>query len=367
MGHVLVVGTGTIGRPLLGLLEKWSEPLGITGLAVHKNSPQETTVGAVKRMLSRGAVQLVTEESTVDAFKGWGLKPSMTRPEALQWADVVADCTPAGLGHMNGKYVRKDKATGRKVVTEGEAWYEPVQDRVRGFFAQGSEEGFGMPFALGINEEPTNGVQRLQIVSCNTHNLSVIVDVIKGMGLKILDGDFVAIRRCTDISQAEMIASPKVDAHNDERFGTHHAKDAWRVYQTLGLDLPLFSSSLQVPTQYMHVIRFSIQVDKPPTAMQVVDAFRSRPYVAITQRVTAEQIFSEARDCGFNGRILDQTVVAVKTISVVGNRIVGFCFTPQDGNSLLTSVAATARFLNPEDWKQRMGSLVDRYHFGDPV
>jgi glyceraldehyde-3-phosphate dehydrogenase (NAD(P)) len=27
---------------------------------------------------------------------------------------------------------------------------------------------------------------------------------------------------------------------------------------------------------------------------------------------------------------------------------VGFCFTPQDGNSLLSSVAATAWLLNPE-------------------
>ena len=139
------------------------------------------------------------------------------------------------------------------------------------------------------------------------------------------------------------------------------------MFNTLGLDLPLFSSSLQVPTQYMHVIRFSVQVNNPPIARNVVEAFANRPYVAITRRVTAEQIFSEARDCGFNGRILDQTVVAVKTISVVGDRIVGFCFTPQDGNSLLTSVAATARFVDPEGWKQRMRSLVDRYHFSDPV
>jgi len=367
MSNVLVVGTGTIGRPLLGLLEKGRGQLGITGLAVHKNSPQEVNVGAVKRMLSRGNVTLVTEKATVEAFRGFDLQPQMTRPEALQWADVVVDCTPVGLGHKTGQYTKKDKRTGEKVTTPGEAWYESVADRLTGLIAQGSEKDFGVPFALGINEEPTENEKWIQVVSCNTHNLSVIVDVIRSMGLQILHGDFVAIRRCTDISQVEMIASPKVDGHKDPRFGTHHAEDAWRVFNTLGLDLPLFSSSLQVPTQYMHVIRFSVQVNNPPIARNVVEAFANRPYVAITRRVTAEQIFSEARDCGFNGRILDQTVVAVKTISVVGDRIVGFCFTPQDGNSLLTSVAATARFVDPEGWKQRMRSLVDRYHFSDPV
>lgn len=343
MGNVLVVGTGTIGRPVAGLMEKAAEELGISGLAVHKNSPQEETVGTVQRIIGRGRVQLVTEEDTVDAFKQWGLVPKMIRPEALAWADVVVDCTPYGNAHKTGRAVSK-----RGEVIEMDPWYPDHEEHVTGFIAQGSEADFGIPYALGINDEQTAGQKWIQVVSCNTHNLSVIVDTLRGMGLEILDGDFTAIRRCTDISQASMIASPKVDAHKDPRFGTHHAKDAWRVYQTMGLDLPLFSSSMQVPTQYMHVIRFRIQVSDPPTRDKVVEAFRARPYVAITQRVTAEQIFSEARDSGFNGRILDQTVVAVKTISVIGDHIVGYCFTPQDGNSLLTTMAATARFLDPE-------------------
>ena len=54
-------------------------------------------------------------------------------------------------------------------------------------------------------------------------------------------------------------------------------------------------------------------------------------------------IFSFGRDHGYFGRLLNQTVVPVPTLAVRdGREISGFCFTPQDGNSLLSSLAAAA-------------------------
>ncbi len=35
----------------------------------------------------------------------------------------------------------------------------------------------------------------------------------------------------------------------------------------------------------------------------------------------------------------------------------GFTFTPQDGNSLLSSAAATERLLYPENWREKMKCL----------
>ena len=58
------------------------------------------------------------------------------------------------------------------------------------------------------------------------------------------------------------------------------------------------------------------------------------------------------------GRILNQTVVVEQTINVKnGNEISGFCFTPQDGNSLLSSVAATLWYLDPETVDERIDCL----------
>ena len=42
---------------------------------------------------------------------------------------------------------------------------------------------------------------------------------------------------------------------------------------------------------------------------------------------------------------------------VDGRWITGFCFTPQDGNSLLSSVASTNWLLDPEDYESRLQVL----------
>ena len=46
---------------------------------------------------------------------------------------------------------------------------------------------------------------------------------------------------------------------------------------------------------------------------------------------------------------------SLNTRSQMGNTIVsGFCFTPQDGNSLLSSVAAAMHGLHGKDYKEYM-------------
>ena len=71
----------------------------------------------------------------------------------------------------------------------------------------------------------------------------------------------------------------------------------------------------------------------------------------MTQNCDANLIFSFGRDHGYYGRILSQTVVVDPTLAVRHKReIYGFCFTPQDGNSLLSSVAATLWLIEP-DWE----------------
>ena len=76
---------------------------------------------------------------------------------------------------------------------------------------------------------------------------------------------FLCIRRANDTSQdANFVPSPQVNAHKDERFGTHHARDLWHLYKTLNIDLPsVFSSALKVNSQYMHTIQFALRLKKP--------------------------------------------------------------------------------------------------------
>ena len=59
-------------------------------------------------------------------------------------------------------------------------YYEKYEKNTLGFVAQGSESGFGKRYARGINDNALKiGEDKyIQIVSCNTHNLSTIINTL---------------------------------------------------------------------------------------------------------------------------------------------------------------------------------------------
>jgi len=181
----------------------------------------------------------------------------------------------------------------------------------------------------------------------------------KNGSMSLRNGRFVCMRRANDISDAKsFLAAPEAGKHDDPEFGTHHARDAHHLFATLGHRLDLYSSAIKINTQYMHTLWFDIEIDGETTLEQARAALRNNPRVAITNKRSSNQIFSFGRDHGYYGRILSQTVVPISTIAVPQpNRIVGFCYTPQDGNSLLSSVAATLRFLDGKEFDAKLAVL----------
>ncbi len=356
---VHVIGTGTIGEPLIGLLSRHREQLGIEEVTFHKRTPLLTDRSKVRALMAAGA-KLCVDENAAKGFRDLGMDPTYETQEALQRAAVVIDCTPSGVGTQN--------------KTE---FYDKYTSNTLGFVAQGSEFGFGKPYARGINDRAlVHGQdQFVQVVSCNTHNLSILIDT---LGLQdqgpenLLDGRFICMRRSNDISQdGSFVPSPQVGKHKDARFGTHHARDAWHLFQTLGYDLPLFSSALKLNTQYMHTIFFDIRVKNPTSKDKLLERIHENDRMAITYKNSANQVFSFGRDQGHYGRILNVTVIAEPTLTVRENKvrgeweILGYCFTPQDGNSLLSSVSAATWFLYPDDYERRIQAL--RGYFYDEV
>jgi glyceraldehyde-3-phosphate dehydrogenase type II len=349
-GTIHVVGTGTIGEPLIGLLLHARESLGVDEITFHKHSPRSEDRAKVRTLMRRGAQLVVDADKRAD-FEKLGLTPAYDTQEALARAAVIVDCTSEGFG-------LRHKAQ----------WYDHLP-ATRGFIAQGSEFGFGKMYAHGINDQAlVPGQDRfLQVVSCNTHNLAVLL---KTLGLhgepadNVQEGRFVCLRRASDISQDDsFLPAPEVGTHKDARFGTHHARDAWHLLHTLGFDLNLFSSAIKLNTQYMHCLWFDLRVRRAMTLDDVLEKLQANPYVALTQKTMASTIFSFGRDHGYFGRILNQTVVSVPTVAVRNrHEITGFCFTPQDGNSLLSSLAAVAWFLGPDRYEERL-QFVKPYLF----
>jgi glyceraldehyde-3-phosphate dehydrogenase (NAD(P)) len=344
-GVVHVVGTGTIGEPLIGLLCSFKDEAGFAEVTFHKRSPLPRDVPKIKALVSRGA-KLVVDEDKIGDFESLGLKPVMVHDEALAKADVVVDCTPSGVG-----------------ISNKQEFYEKYLPTTRGFIAQGSEFGFGKMYARGINDDALERDKDrfLQVVSCNTHNLCALINTVA-----LMDGDdnleearFLCIRRANDISQVKgFVPSPDVGKHGDPVFGTHHARDAYHLFRTKGLELTLWSSALKLNTQYMHCIYFQLKLKRAVTKEEIMARFKADDRISITKKQSACEVFSFGRDHGYFGRILNQTVIVEPTIEVrKGHEVIGFCFTPQDGNSLLSSFSAAMWFLDPDTYVERAKCL----------
>jgi glyceraldehyde-3-phosphate dehydrogenase (NAD(P)) len=347
--HVHVVGTGTIGEPLIGLLCSFRDELEIQTISFNKKQALTSDRPKIKNLIKRGALLCADKEMT-PKFEDLGMQVRFDYADALDRADVVIDCTPAGNSHKESHYKSHEADT-------------------LGFAAQGSEFGFGKMYARGINDDALKAGddKYIHIVSCNTHNMAVIIDAIalheKDPG-NLVEGRFVLIRRANDISQeGKFIPAPQVGKHDDERFGTHHARDAYHLFNTLGYELPLFSSAMKMNSQYMHAMWFSLKLRDKTTLAQVISRLRGNQRIALTEKRSTNTVFSFGRDQGHFGRILSQTVVSLPTLCVRnGHEVIGFTFTPQDGNSLLSSVAIAEWFLSPEDYSRKLQPL-GRYFF----
>ena len=343
---VHVVGTGTIGEPLIILLARTRKELGIDEVTFSKKSPRLIDRSKITNLVSKGA-KLCVENDKLGDFLELKVEPEYEYCKAIERASVVIDCSSSGNENK-------------------EKYYREYEKQTLGFLAQGSEKGFGKPYAFSITDKSLSKDDKyIWIVSCNTHNISTIVWTIAlNLGRKnasnLIFGDFVLLRRATDLNQPSsgFIPSPEVGKHNSDIYGTHQAEDAKMLFkQTLGIDLNLFSSAAKANSQYMHVMRFSLELKEKITKEEAIERIKRNPLIAVTEKKSTARVFSFGRDQGHYGRILNQTVVPINTITVVKNRVIGFCFTPQDGNSLLSSTAATLFFLHPNDYMKRMKLL----------
>ncbi len=330
---VHIVGTGTIGEPLIGLFADLGDKMGIDEVTFHKRTPLRSDRSRIQHLMDRGARLAVDADRRAD-FEELGHEVSLEARDAIERATVVIDCTPAGNANK-------------------EAFYQDIQGP-KGYLAQGSEFGFGKPYARGVNDEALEpGQDRfLQIVSCNTHNITTLIRTLceDESGYCLDQGTFVCMRRANDVTQAsKFIPAPFLGSHGDSEFGTHHARDAHSLFKTLNLDFNLFSSAAKLNTQYMHSIWFRMLFSRDVTLEEITKRLNDNRRVAVTDKQQANVVFSFGRDHGYYGRILSQTVVVLPTLTVRhGRELYGFCFTPQDGNSLLSSVAAALWLIDPD-------------------
>tara|TARA_B100001079_G_scaffold167165_1_gene143463 strand:- start:280 stop:1326 length:1047 start_codon:yes stop_codon:yes gene_type:complete len=341
---VLVIGTGTIGEPLIGLLAEHKDSLGLDNIIFFKRTPLSEEKGKVEALLRKGA-KIVSTSDVLKEFHQLGFNETSDVEQAYADSDVIIDCTPSGNDNWDKVYSSLDQN--------------------KRFMAQGSEHGFGPFFAWGINNEVLKkDSNRFLIASCNTHNIASIV---KSFALdekrELLEGKFVCLRRANDVSQNDSFSpSPTITKHSNQEFGTHHARDVHELFTQEGKELNLFSSAIKLPTQYMHTLWFSLAFKDVIKYEDVMKNLINSEFLMATEKMSSNKVFSFGRDHGYHGRILSHGVVAEQSLHVKDNTLTGYCFTPQDGNALLSSVAGTVQHYYKNDWQEKM-EVFNRYIF----
>jgi glyceraldehyde-3-phosphate dehydrogenase (NAD(P)) len=115
----------------------------------------------------------------------------------------------------------------------------------------------------------------------------------------------------------------------------------------------------------MHTIHFDLKMRRGVAMDEVMRRLKGNRRIALTNKKSAAAVFSFGRDHGIFGRILNQTVIASHTLTMKGDReVIGMCFTPQDGNSLVSSISATLWFLYPDSYEERL-KVLKPYFFSE--
>ena len=279
MKNILIVGTGTIGEPLIGLLAQHRKELGIDNVSFFKRTPLSDEKGKVEALIRKGAKLVATSEAKND-FVSMGFNVEQL-DKSYEENQVIIDCTPSGNKNWDEIYSNLDKD--------------------KRFLAQGSEHGFGPFFAWGINNDSLNQEQnKYLIASCNTHNIASIIKTFSlDKSRNLNEGRFVCLRRANDVSQNDSFSpSPTITKHDNQEFGTHHARDVFELFQQEGEDLNLFSSAIKLPTQYMRTLWFNLSFEENIKLENISDDLENSEFLTSTEKLSSNKVFSFGRDHG---------------------------------------------------------------------
>lgn len=321
--NVLMRGLGNIGTTVANVLLAHREVLGVERLAVLKHGPQPFLEEDLALLRERGADVMVGAEEL---------------GRALQDAAYVFDCRAAGAPRTDlGAYERLE--------------------HLRGACAQGTEQGFGVPFVTGVNDGVVRDRRFVQVASCNTHATASLLRATGGDDLSdLVEADFVVVRRSEDIGSHDRLVSGTVVArHCDPASGTHHAADARRVYATVDLAPAITSADITTPSQLLHTVRFAIRLGSEVAAARAIERLGEDPLIARTSKFDASRLFELGRRYGFQGRLYSHAIVVSNNLLVDGHTVRGWAFVPQEGNTILSTLDA---FLLQTGHPERDGVLA---------
>ena len=112
----------------------------------------------------------------------------------------------------------------------------------------------------------------------------------------------------------------------------------------------------------MHTLWFNLTFKESLELNTVLSELEDNDFLMTTEKMSSNKVFSFGRDHGYHGRLLSHGIIAVHSLHVKENNLTGYCFTPQDGNALLSSIAASVNYFYKDSWREKM-EVFNQYLF----
>lgn len=185
-----------------------------------------------------------------------GLEVAGTLDDLLGQADVVVDCTPKRVAAKNIDGYRR---RGLKFIVQGGEKHESTG---HSFVAEAN-------YASAVDRDST------RVVSCNTTSIVRTLTALKRAGL-LQRARGTLLRRATDPWESHesgimntLVPEPDIPSHQ--------GPDA----QSVDPDLDVVTMAVKVPETLAHLHYWSVQMTRPASKEEVLDAFRTSSRIAL--------------------------------------------------------------------------------------
>ena len=192
----------------------------------------------------------------VGAMRTAGLDVTGTLDDLLGQADVVVDCTPKRVAAKNIDIYRR---RGLKFILQGGEKHSATG---HSFVAESN-------YASALDREAT------RVVSCNTTSIVRTLTALKRAGL-LKRARGTLLRRATDPWESHesgimntLVPEPEIPSHQ--------GPDA----QSVDPDLDVVTMAVKVPETLAHLHYWSVQMTRPASKEEVLDAFRASSRIAL--------------------------------------------------------------------------------------
>ena len=191
-----------------------------------------------------------------DAMRQAGMDVAGTLDDLLGEVDVVVDCTPKRVAARNVELYRR---LGRKFILQGGEKHEAT----------------GHSFVAEANYASAVGRDSTRVVSCNTTSIVRTLTALKKAGL-LRRARGTLLRRATDPWESHQggIMNTLVP---EEQIPSHQGPDA----QSVDPALDVITMAVKVPETLAHLHYWSVQMTRPASKEEVLDAFRASSRIAL--------------------------------------------------------------------------------------